>query len=282
MANENLKNALQKAGVTAEEFADIIKVDPKSVLRWLTGSTKPYPRNRAAIARALDLTEHDLWPDHTPATISAGAAASDGAASDVTETWAHASDENAPDPVSFIAVADGAIELLDNGRGIEMDGALIAAVIEQADGGRKVRLITSLPKPRLQPLIGRGKIDVRVIDGTSGHSLIRVGEAMLFTFDLAGEGEHPPPLLKLQRMAAGGLFDRLAGNFQALWDGAEVNLTEPAQLDAYLTNTDEDDLDDDWVVASGSGTPRPPDASPVSPSAAKPELAPRRWPRRPD
>lgn len=32
MANETLKNALKTAGLTAEQFAEILQVDPKSVV----------------------------------------------------------------------------------------------------------------------------------------------------------------------------------------------------------------------------------------------------------
>ena len=67
MGNENLQNALQQAGLTIEAFARVINVDPKSVGRWVSGNTIPYPRHRQAIARALDLDEHELWPDQTPA-----------------------------------------------------------------------------------------------------------------------------------------------------------------------------------------------------------------------
>ncbi len=66
MADTNLKNALRRAGLTPEEFAEIVRVDPKTVQRWVAGTTTPYPRHRATIARALDLTEHELWPDHAP------------------------------------------------------------------------------------------------------------------------------------------------------------------------------------------------------------------------
>lgn len=66
MANENLKSALKNAGMTPEEFASIIQVDPKSVQRWIAGTTTPYPRHRAKISRALDIAEHELWPDTAP------------------------------------------------------------------------------------------------------------------------------------------------------------------------------------------------------------------------
>jgi transcriptional regulator with XRE-family HTH domain len=271
MANENLKNALKSAGLTPEDFADIIRVDPKSVQRWVEGPTKPYPRNRAAIARALNLTESDLWPDETagtqpgPGSVGGG----HGPQSEVTGTWGSATDENAPDPVAFIENTDGTIDLLDNGRGIRVGGNLIQVLIVQARAGRGVRLLTSHPGEWVAPLIGPDQIEVRVTDAPADHSLLRAGDSMLFTFDLAGEGDEPPPLIQLQHRTDGRLYDRLAENLEALWQSADP-LSAPEQLDAYITNTDEEDHnEEDPALAERDARPG------LAP-------APRRWPRRPD
>ena len=56
MENEHLRTAITHAGLTLEEFADIVQVDVKTVQRWLAGRT-PYPRHRARVAGALDTTE---------------------------------------------------------------------------------------------------------------------------------------------------------------------------------------------------------------------------------
>jgi lambda repressor-like predicted transcriptional regulator len=271
MANNSLKNALQNAGLTTEEFADIIKVDPKSVQRWVDGPTKPYPRNRAAIARALDLSEQELWPDETsvtgPGSETVGRARR--GSSEISGTWASATNDDAPDPVALIQNSDDAIELLDNGRGIDLTLSLLAAILEQADTGRKVRLLTSLPKLRLKPIIGHQNTEVCVIEGSTGHSLLRADDTMLLTFNLAGEGDQPPPLLRLTRTAEAGLFERLVANFDTLWEHAD-ELTAPQQLDAYLTNTDQDDPNEDRLGPSRQDPPPAPDQTP------------RRWPRRPE
>src|ERR1700733_10991960 len=105
MANENLKNALRTAGLTSEQFARIIDVDPKTVQRWVSGRT-PYPRHRATIVRALDLTEHDLWPDDVPSPSSApGPAEQSVQSGDVLGSWGEHTDPGAPDLVAFITNA---------------------------------------------------------------------------------------------------------------------------------------------------------------------------------
>jgi DNA-binding transcriptional regulator YdaS (Cro superfamily) len=287
MANENHKNALQAAGLTPEEFADIVRVDPKSVQRWVDGHTKPYPRHRASIARALDLTEQDLWPEQASAQ-DPGQGSQDGnpvAASDVTGSWAYATDEEAPDPISLIEDSDGAIDLLDNGRGIEPTTVLLAAILEQANTGHNVRLLTCLPKLRLEPLIDHEKIEVRVIDACPDHSLLRVADTMLVTFNLAGGADQAPPLIKLTRAVAGGLFDRLAENLETLWDDTGDPITDRERLDADLSNTDEDDEDfeeDQKGARTGlSGSDERP-APKRSPAATETEQTHRRWPQRAD
>src|SRR5476651_737102 len=106
MANENLQNALRDAGLTAEEFAEIVRVDPKSVHRWLAGTTIPHPRRRTAIARALDLPEHQPWPNETPrtSTPNSRSGGDPAAAAEVTGTWGYADDQGAPDPIAFISM----------------------------------------------------------------------------------------------------------------------------------------------------------------------------------
>ena len=97
MGNDNLRNALSRAGISGEEFAELIDVDPRTVRRWLTGQP-PYARHRAKIARALDLTEHELWPEVTPpANAAAGTA---WARSDMPQrgtSWTDVGDTDLPD-----------------------------------------------------------------------------------------------------------------------------------------------------------------------------------------
>jgi hypothetical protein len=44
MGNDNLRKALSQVALSADELADLIKVDPRTVRRWLTGQP-PYPRH---------------------------------------------------------------------------------------------------------------------------------------------------------------------------------------------------------------------------------------------
>src|ERR1039457_2528186 len=60
--NESLRRALIRAQLREEDVAARLKVDPKTVRRWLAGRV-PYPGNRAALAALVQAEETDLWPE---------------------------------------------------------------------------------------------------------------------------------------------------------------------------------------------------------------------------
>jgi transcriptional regulator with XRE-family HTH domain len=287
MADTNLKNALRRAGMTPEEFADVVRVDPKTVQRWVAGTTIPYPRHRATIARALDLTEHDLWPEHTPPPAS-GSDPSERhavAGNEVTGTWAHESEEGAPDPIAFLSSTDGPIDLLENFRGIQLTPDLASALAEHAAAGRQIRVLTNRPIHRIEPLLGLEHVEIRYVEYLE-RSLLHAGDQMLLALIMDYETDQPPPLLQLHRSTDGGLFDRLLDNLDTIADHAEGPLSTPEQLDRYRTNAD-DETDEEGIEPS-EASPAPA-AEPSTLAVPADEPAPsgpqgtsqRRWPRRP-
>jgi transcriptional regulator with XRE-family HTH domain len=59
--NETLYRALLAAGLSEQDVAARLQVDPKTVRRWLEGRM-PQPRHRWALAGILGRDEGDLWP----------------------------------------------------------------------------------------------------------------------------------------------------------------------------------------------------------------------------
>lgn len=290
MADTNLKNALRHAGLTPEEFADIVRVDPKTVQRWVAGTTTPYPRHRATIARALDLTEHELWPDHAspPVGRSERRDRDPAAGSEVTGTWAYATDDGARDPVAFLSDHDGPIDLVENFRGIQLTPELTRALAEHA-AARQIRVLTNRPIRRVEPLLGQPHVEIRFIEYLD-HSLLRAGDAMLLAVIMDYEADQPPPLVELHRTTDGGLFDRLLDNLEKIADNAEGLLTTPEQLDRYRTNYDdeieehEDDRTDLSETSHGPAAEPSARAAPADDPAMpdREEHSQRRWPRRPN
>src|SRR3954447_1053481 len=62
MPNDRLRTTLLERGITPNDLAAALEVDPKSVERWISGRT-PYRRHRYAVAARLGVDEAYLWPD---------------------------------------------------------------------------------------------------------------------------------------------------------------------------------------------------------------------------
>ena len=64
--NRPLRFHMQQKTLSVQDLADLIGVDAKTVERWLSGETTPYPDNARRAADALDCDPADLWPDLFP------------------------------------------------------------------------------------------------------------------------------------------------------------------------------------------------------------------------
>lgn len=297
MANENLQNALEQAGLTLEAFAEVIKVDPKSVGRWVNGNTIPYPRHRKAIARALDLDEHELWPGHAPAPEPDTDTNAAYGRCDAVGSFAYADQDTAPDLALLITDSPGPIDILDSYCGIELTPELTDRLAAQAAAGRQIRILTDTPAEQLGMLLGKQQVEVRVDEIWIEFWFIRTGERMLFAINFQDDiAAFPPPVLELTGTVTGGLFDRAQSKFEELWQHAQENphtlITTQEQLNQLLSggsSSDGNAVDEaarpgsDGGAAAGSGPSGPPSASPSAAQPGEP-AAPqqRRWPGRRD
>ncbi len=219
MADVNLKDLIDAAGVTAEEFADIVGVDPKTVQRWRAGRT-PQRRHRAPIARALDTTEHELWPDDVPTppstaeTVPAPATSVE-RVSEVVATWGSPRSPGALNVPAFLAGDRHRIDVLDGPSGMRCSRGLLHGLLEHADQGCTVRMIIDAPSDELTPLLSRPRIELRAIDLSLVHLVLRADDDMLLGLRLVDESHQP--LLQLRRQLDGGLFDGLLAHFDRTW-----------------------------------------------------------------
>ena len=76
MANERLRAALLQRGVTPNELAESVGVDPKTIERWIGGRV-PYRRHRYRVASRLGIDEAYLWPGALAAEQVASASESE-------------------------------------------------------------------------------------------------------------------------------------------------------------------------------------------------------------
>jgi transcriptional regulator with XRE-family HTH domain len=159
--NENLRAALQQTGLAPDDLAQIAGVDVRTVRRWLSGGT-PYARQRAKVARALDTTEHDLWPDIVTPPPSPPVAQ----ASDILAAYRTASDLAAPDWKALMRDATDRIDLLGDTliTTLATPGVpeLLAA---KATRGCHVRILIYDTRRHLAPLVNQPGIEIRLLEG---------------------------------------------------------------------------------------------------------------------
>ncbi len=255
MVNENLKDAIQEAGLSLEAFAEVIQVDPKTVQRWVAGTTTPYRRHRVAISSALDLTEQDLWPEESSAGVHSTPGAGPVHGCDVIGTWAH-SDKNAPDALGFIHRTAGPIDVLDSCCAIPITNEITDALLARADAGRHVRILTDGQAPRWEPLLEHPQAQIFVADIPGQYWLIKTSDRMLLMINLEHQPQHEPspPVLELADVTGDGLFARL----EELW----MLTSQPEPI----------------VATDAESQPVPDDQQPVR----EPGPTTRRWPGRPE
>lgn len=71
--NERFRRAMLRRGLDTASLADAAEVSIKSVERWLTGQSVPYPRTRYRVAAILQEDESYLWPNSVDKASLAGA-----------------------------------------------------------------------------------------------------------------------------------------------------------------------------------------------------------------
>ncbi len=257
MKNEQLRTAITRAGLTLEEFADIVQVDVKTVQRWLAGRT-PYPRHRGRVAGALDTTEHALWPDAAPPPAASPWFEQPApAVTDVVAGYGYATDRDAPNLLELVRSAGEWIDLIIRSVTPDLAGVLLAKAHEDCH----VRAIIEDPDAQVEPLLGVEGIEIHSAPGPERDGLYRADQQMLLALHPFGTAVAPPPVIVVERRTSGGLFDRLADAFEDRWEQTTPLLTL-ARLHAHLSEADRDASPDLDIT-----------------SDVRPD-APRRWPGR--
>jgi hypothetical protein len=260
-------NHLRETQASSDDLAQIVEVDIRTVRRWLSGRT-PYPRQRGKVACALDTTEHALWPE-----IMA-AAPPRSQPTDLLAGYPSASDLAAPDWKTLMHATTDQIELLGQTLTPILATRGVAEMLAtKASHGCDVRILVSDPRPHLAPLLDQLRIEIRVLEVPTHHTIHRFDEQLLLTLHLLGQDAEQAPLLHLRRAASGGLFDRFAEHYNDLWE----QHSQPIDPDLDI-----DHDDDEGEEVDPESEPRLHDAEqPAAGRIEPPAPPPRRWPRRP-
>ena len=298
LGNDRLADAISASGVTLEAFAGIVGVDPKSVGRWVNTGTVPHARRRRAIARALNTTEHELWPelaadkpagDSNPADSDHTTGNTGRGAGDVTGTWASPEQPDAPDLVALINTTEGPIDILDPYGRLEIIPGLIELLAVHAAAGRQVRVITDQDTPGYGTLTDATGIQIAAGQIHMDTWFIQTDERMIAGINLPAETlQFNCPLIELNATTPGGLAERLRDLFAGLWETAPYtySMSEPdRQTAATATNDAARSKARQPGSHAGQRPPaKPPASTPPGAAGAAAGAGPprRRWPGRTD
>lgn len=253
MANERLRGSIAAAGLTLEKVAKEVRVDPKTVERWISTERVPHSKHRWATAALLERDETYLWPSLSDSVRVQQASEAEfvqlypnrGAVPQ--DLWSRLIDDTTD---SLDILVYSGLFLGDNRPDI---GTLLA---EKAANGARIRLLFGDPESPavakrgteegighglasrieialsyLKPAIGTPGLEVRLHDTVLYNSIYRSDETMLVNTHVYGAGAGFNPVIHLQRVPGGRMFDHYQTSFERVWDTAEPITSEPEVTD---------------------------------------------------
>ncbi|MBW3604807.1 MAG: helix-turn-helix domain-containing protein [Actinobacteria bacterium] len=238
MSNERLRGAIASAGMTTEQLAAQVGVDPKTVQRWITKGRVPHRRHRAAAATLLSTRDSYLWPSTAddPTTRSASHAELvdfyPSRAAVPAHLW-QALLRDCTDSVDFLAYAGlylpehlDAIPQLERlaRSGVRVRIALgdphapavaLRGAEEGLDDGMAHRIQLSLRYyESIRHVPG---LTLRIHDTTLYGTILRSDDTMLVNTHVYGAPAAQSPVLHLHRVPGGRVFDHYLRSFERVW-----------------------------------------------------------------
>jgi transcriptional regulator with XRE-family HTH domain len=241
MPNERLRAALLRKGLTPEDVAAQLKVDPKTVERWVSTDRRPYRRYRYALGTILGEDETYLWPG----ALSPDQAANASESEIITvyphrwtvprDMWGHL----------FEAAEEEIGVLVYSGVWLAEDAGMLAILRDKAQAGVQVRLL--IGDPDAPEVISRGKaegiddslqgkvryalvllrplqdiegIEIRTHDTVLYNSIYRSDDELLVNAHIYGVGATNAPVLHLRRVAGGNMVTTYIESFDRVWSQA--------------------------------------------------------------
>jgi len=240
--NERLRNAVAAAGLTIDQLARQVEVDPKTVERWITKDRLPHRRHRWAVAKLVANEETYLWPATADDVRTKSASEAEfitlyphrGAVPQ--QLWDTLIDR-ATDSIDMLVFAG--LFLFDTHP--DLDKQLTA----KARAGLKSRLLFGEPSSEVvrergdEEGIGEGlaarirtsirylrdvpKVpgcEVRLHETILYNSLYRFDDDLLVNMHVYGAPAPQNPVMHLRRVPGGRLFDHYMSSFDSVWTQA--------------------------------------------------------------
>ena len=235
--NHRLETAMLTAGISADQVAARMGVDPRTVRHWLSGRI-PYPRHQGPLAQLLGADPLQLWPRN---------AEQGEAAEELVAIYTHRADSPATLWRTLLTSAMSNVDFL--GYAIlflfELQARLPEILARKAQEGCQIRIAIVDPTSQqaadrdaeerinqgliarirmaiqyFSPLLGCPGVEIRLHRSPMYNSVFRFDEQMLVTPHLYATPGQQAPLLHIRRNGSDGLFDNFASHFDAVWEPA--------------------------------------------------------------
>jgi transcriptional regulator with XRE-family HTH domain len=241
MPNERLRAALLERGLTPETLAAAIDVDAKTVERWITRDRTPYRRHRYATAAHLKMDETYLWPDAlSPEQVT------DASESEIIAVYPHRWTVPREEWSRLFSEAEEEIDILVYAAMfLAEDAGILRMLAKKAREGVHVRMLLADPESAavlqrgiderigdsvaarirnvltlFAPVFACESVEVRLHDTILYNSIFRVDDDMLVNPQIYGTAASNAPVLRLRKVAGGGLVATYAESIERVWAGA--------------------------------------------------------------
>ncbi len=238
LTNERLRGSIASVGLRPVELAEAIRVDPKTVERWITKGRLPHRAHRIAVAKRLGVDEAYLWPEllSDPQTQSASVAELlqiyPTRAAAPQSLW-HQLIVGAREAVDVLFYAGTFMfeqyDLVATLRQKSAQGVQCRVLIgdetsaavrlraeeEHTTGGLEGRI--QLHRRYLRDVLGLLHLEVRTHGTTLYNSIFRFDEDMLVNGHVYGAVAGVSPVLHLRRVPGGRMWEHYMRSFEEVW-----------------------------------------------------------------
>jgi transcriptional regulator with XRE-family HTH domain len=238
MANDRLRTALADSSYDQQSLAEALRLDPKSVQRWITREVTPRRSAAHRAARLLGVPAAWLWPDLETDRLSASRA-------EIVTLYPHRADAPRQLWLDLLTGAAGRVWLFANASLFlpEENPESIEILRRKAENGTSVRILMADPdsaecaqrgvEERLfeaiparvrmaltyyAPLAGAAGVEFRLQRTTLYNSIFVYDDQMLVNQHAYGVYGYMAPLLHLRRAEGGDFFAMYLASFERVWE----------------------------------------------------------------
>ncbi|MEU7163840.1 helix-turn-helix transcriptional regulator [Streptomyces morookaense] len=241
MANERLRGAIVEAGLTLEGVAGHVGVNAKTVERWINGGRPPYRRHKYATARLLGREVSYLWPEeHTASEVTEAGQA------ELIKLYPHRNVVPGHLWTDLYAKATEKFDVLTySAFWLTEDLEFHRVVKEKSAAGLRMRFMFGDPEcdavavrgqeegvgnaqasktrnalVNCTPLFRLPGVEFRLHNTTLYNSMYRADDEMLANTHVYGISAWLAPVLHIQRVPGGEVFDTYAESIERVWESA--------------------------------------------------------------